>query len=69
MSFITLVGILPQLIGLVSRIFTLLQNKKVEDAQTYVMRINTAIDQVAAAESQADHENAAKGLANALAGK
>ena len=69
MQFLTLLGILPEILGLISRILELLQNKKVEDAQSYVRGLNSAIDMVTIATTQADHEAAAKELANALAGK
>ena len=69
MTFITLVGILPQLIGLISRFIDLVNKKSGQDAVEYVNQINASLDVALKATTHEDHQNAARMIALALAGK
>jgi hypothetical protein len=69
MTFITLVGILPQLIGLISRFIDLVNKKSGNDAVAYVSDINSALDKAMMAKTPEDHAEAAKSIALALAGR
>lgn len=66
MTWFTLVQVLPGLVQLVFQFINLVKNK---GAPASLGAISQALDKLKQAQTHDDHQNAAKDLANALAGK